>query len=155
MVLSITSMLKSDQIAGYSRFSNSSFANLFFKMERAWAPLNRLPARLGILPYTTTQQWHQRLNLALDAQWWCDIETIDSRSSNCRWGQGSDKWEWSWRLGRRWKTLHYTVWILRWNEFRIIYDDKPFNNSDNNILKITILIVKTINRLIFIYFHSH
>ena len=33
IVLSTTSMLKSDHTGGYSRFSNSSFANLFFKIE--------------------------------------------------------------------------------------------------------------------------
>ena len=43
IVLSTTSMLKSDQTGGYSRFSNSSFANLFFKIEWTCAPLNFLP----------------------------------------------------------------------------------------------------------------
>jgi len=43
IVLSTTSMLKSDHTFGYSRLSNSSFANLFFKMEWTCALLNRFP----------------------------------------------------------------------------------------------------------------
>ena len=43
MVLSTTSMLKCDQTGGYSRLSNSSFANLFFKIEWTCVPLNLLP----------------------------------------------------------------------------------------------------------------
>ena len=42
-VLSTTSILKSDQIGGYCRPNNSSFANLFFKIEWTCAPLNFLP----------------------------------------------------------------------------------------------------------------
>lgn len=36
-------ILKSDQTGGYSRFSKSSFANLFLKIEWTCAPLNCLP----------------------------------------------------------------------------------------------------------------
>ena len=70
IVLSITSMLKSAQIGRYSRFKNSSFANLFFKMEWAWAPWNVYLARLGILSCSTGPQWHWKSSLSLDALSW-------------------------------------------------------------------------------------
>lgn len=43
IVLSTTSILKSDHTGGYSRFRNSSFANRFFRIESTCAPLNCLP----------------------------------------------------------------------------------------------------------------
>ena len=61
--------------------------------------------------------------LALDAQWWSDIETIDSRSSNCRWGQGSDRWGWNWKLGQLGKIPPYTAQTIKWNRFYWIKSD--------------------------------
>ena len=49
IVLSTTSILKSDHTGGCSRFNKSSFANLFFKIEWTCAPLNRLPRTVRYL----------------------------------------------------------------------------------------------------------
>ncbi len=57
---------------------------------------------------------------------WSHKGLIGIQSNNYQRVQGNGRWVWNWKLGQRWKTLHYTAHMLQSNEFLKIRISSPF-----------------------------